>query len=176
MPLDADLARTFRGAEFAYKIACFRFKICIAASSKSFRGTLTPTLSLRQRGTMKSAGEGICLSKDKLKLLKQPHRSLICLPPVRSASRTDSSGGELGPKKQPHAHSSVYSDVRQFPRRFFPRQRFRRQSFVCLTRNERLIARVPPASPSRAKHAMPRLSRPCRPNRSRRTRFSDRAQ
>jgi hypothetical protein len=87
IPFDANLAREFRGAEFAQKIAGFRFKIYIAASSKSFRATLTPTLSLRERGTMKSPGEGICLSKDKLELLKQPHRSLnlFTASPVRQS-------------------------------------------------------------------------------------------
>src|SRR5207244_3233132 len=138
------------------QFARVRFEIDIAISSRGYRFALTPTLSLREREALQATGEGVRVPKNELKLLRQAHQLPLCLLQVRLG---------LTPR---HAHSCVCSSVRQFQRPLFRPPRSRQQSFVCLTKTERQIARVRLASPSRAKRVTPRLNRPCRPSRSRR--------
>jgi hypothetical protein len=74
IPLHANFTRKLRRTQRLQKFTCFEFKNDIAAGGLTQRGiALTPTLSLRERGTAKSRDENIDAAKRKLELPKQPH-------------------------------------------------------------------------------------------------------
>jgi hypothetical protein len=90
IPFHANFTRKFFHTQRMQKFARFEFKNDIPSGGLTQRGiALIPTLSLRERGTTKSPGEGISVRKRELELPKQPHtRRALSLSGARKYARS----------------------------------------------------------------------------------------